>query len=111
MEARGGLEAGPTRGVGQQDGLTSQGSASGELVNVCSGHRGHYWTMQGACSGGWVFLFFSSFPDMGFMVATLAVAVAAAAVRVSKASQNSRQYNCNSSVNELEDGELKLPSA
>ena len=35
------------------------------------------------------------FPDMGFMVATLAVAVAAAAVRVCKASQNSRQCNCN----------------
>jgi hypothetical protein len=49
--------------------------------------------------------------DNQTQVATLAVAVAAAAVRVSKASQNSRQYNCNSSVNELEDGELKLPSA
>jgi hypothetical protein len=47
--------------------------------------------------------------DNQTQVATLAVA--AAAVRVCKASQNSRQYNCNSSVNELEDGELKLPSA
>ena len=37
---------------------------------------------------------FSYFPDMGFMVATLAVAIAAA-VRVCKTSQNSRQCNCN----------------
>ena len=80
--------------VGQQDGLTSHGSALRGLVNVCSRHRGHCSDHAHEAAVGLGALIFSSFPDMGIMVATLA-AVAAAAVRVCKASQNSRQCNCN----------------
>jgi hypothetical protein len=55
-------------------GLTSQGSTPWRLVNVCSRHRGCCLDhAHDAAVGLERFLFFSSFPDMGFMVATLAV--------------------------------------
>ena len=54
-------------------GLTSQGSAPWRLVNVCSRHRGHCLDHAHEAAVGLETLIFSSFPDMGFMVATLAV--------------------------------------
>jgi hypothetical protein len=55
-------------------GLTSQGSTPWRLMNVCSRHRGCCLDhAHDAAVGLERFLFFSSFPDMGFMVATLAV--------------------------------------